>query len=275
MEAGRTSHLFKRGNDYADIFAKRGADTHKPAFRVAKTFVACASLAKQAARWAAEAHFRGWDGTTPGLPRRDHGYGRRERDSSESGTRRLLRWLQVRFPIGFPKSFPHAFRKTVISTHARSEGTAFPLGTSVRYLGVELWTELQRTGVGRVCWRRTGSTVIWWQISPLRRRVLQLARQTEGLATHVLFQQSLEHGPSETLAICALWAAMDLPAPTKGPHLTTSGTLSCRQWCTSALEKRCSLRYPKRKIGKVALTCRFACDSMCEELYDWDGAERG
>ena len=45
---------------------KKGADTHKPAFRVAKTVVACSSLAKQAARWAAEAHvllrFRGWSG---------------------------------------------------------------------------------------------------------------------------------------------------------------------------------------------------------------------
>ena len=35
---------------------RKGADTHKPAFRVAKTVVACASLVKQAARWAAEAH---------------------------------------------------------------------------------------------------------------------------------------------------------------------------------------------------------------------------
>ena len=33
VEAGRTSHLFKRGIDYADIFAKKGADKHKPAFR--------------------------------------------------------------------------------------------------------------------------------------------------------------------------------------------------------------------------------------------------
>ena len=29
------------------------------------------------------------------------------------------------------------------------------------------------------------------------------------------------------------------------------------------------------EMGKVALTCHFACDSLCEELYDWDGAERG
>ena len=48
VEAGRTSHLRKRRNDFADTFAKKGADTHKPAFRVARTVVACASLAKQA-----------------------------------------------------------------------------------------------------------------------------------------------------------------------------------------------------------------------------------
>ena len=73
VEAGRTSHLFKKGNDFADTFAKKGADTHKPAFRVAKTVVACASLAKQAARWAAEAHvlrrYRGWNDTRAAAPR--------------------------------------------------------------------------------------------------------------------------------------------------------------------------------------------------------------
>ena len=35
VEAGRTSHLCKRENDLADAFAKKGADIHKPAFRVA------------------------------------------------------------------------------------------------------------------------------------------------------------------------------------------------------------------------------------------------
>ena len=67
---------------------KKGADTHKLAFRVAKTGVACASLAKQAARWAAVLRFRGWDDTRAAAPR------------------------------------SHVFRKTIISTHARSEGTA-------------------------------------------------------------------------------------------------------------------------------------------------------
>ena len=127
VEAGPTSHLCKKGNDLADTFAGKGADTHKPALRVAKTVVACASLAKQAARWAAEAHvllrFRG-GGTTQGLLRHVHGYGNRERDSSGRWRRRLLRRLQVRFLTGFLPCFLHVSRKTVTSTLARSEGTA-------------------------------------------------------------------------------------------------------------------------------------------------------
>ena len=66
VEAGRNSHLCKRGNDLADPFAKKGAGTHK-------TVVAWASLAKQAARWAAEAHvllgFRGWNDTRAAVQR--------------------------------------------------------------------------------------------------------------------------------------------------------------------------------------------------------------
>ena len=53
----------EKGNDYADTFAKKRAETHKPAFRVAKTVVARASLAKQAARWAAEAQPQDWHRT--------------------------------------------------------------------------------------------------------------------------------------------------------------------------------------------------------------------
>ena len=48
-------------------------DIHKAAFRVAQTVVACASLAKQAARWASEAHvllrFRSWNDTRAVAPR--------------------------------------------------------------------------------------------------------------------------------------------------------------------------------------------------------------
>ena len=52
----------------------RKEQTHtNPLFRVAKTVVACASLAKQAARWAAEAHVllrsRGWNDTRAAAPR--------------------------------------------------------------------------------------------------------------------------------------------------------------------------------------------------------------
>ena len=138
VQAGRTSHLCKKGNDFADTFAMKGADTHT---NVVKTVVACASLAKQAARWAAEAYVllrsRGW--TTPALQRRDHGDGRHERDSSASGTRRLQRRLLVRCATGFPPPFPHASRKTAILTHALSEGTACKWD-EFSILGAELWT---------------------------------------------------------------------------------------------------------------------------------------
>ena len=80
-------------------------------------------------------------GTTPGLPRHDHGYGPRERDSSESGRRRLLRRLQVRFPTGFLPFFPHVSRKTVTSTLAHSDGTACNWD-EFSMLEAELWTTL-------------------------------------------------------------------------------------------------------------------------------------
>ena len=73
VEAGLSNHPFKRGNDLAELFAKKRADAHKPPFRIAKTVVACTSLAKQAARWAAEAHvslrIKGWDDTKAAAPR--------------------------------------------------------------------------------------------------------------------------------------------------------------------------------------------------------------
>ena len=126
VEAGRTTYLFERGNDCADIFAKKGTDTHKPAFRVAKTVV---SLAKQAARWAAKAHvllmFRGWDDTRAAASRvrtrppraRLNRKGKAKIAAPASGA------------TGFHPSFLHASRKTVISTHALSEGTAFDCGS--------------------------------------------------------------------------------------------------------------------------------------------------
>ena len=44
-------------NDLEDKFAKLGADTHKPPMRVSLAATSFKSLARQAARWAAEAHF--------------------------------------------------------------------------------------------------------------------------------------------------------------------------------------------------------------------------
>ena len=126
VEAGRTSHLCKKGNDLADSFAKKGADTHKPAFRVAKSFVACASLAKQAARWAAEAHvllrFREWNDTRAAVQRararlpRARLKRKRRSEIAAPTSGQVCDWLS---PI-----FPHFSRKTVTSTLVRSEGTA-------------------------------------------------------------------------------------------------------------------------------------------------------
>ena len=123
VEAGRTSNLCKRGNDLADTFAKKGADTHKPAFRVAKTVVACASLAKQAARWAAEAHvllrFRGWNDTRAAAPRsrvrppRTRLKRKREKETAAPAAGQVSDWLSPIFPARFSQDShldPRTFR---------------------------------------------------------------------------------------------------------------------------------------------------------------------
>ena len=109
---GRTSHLCKRGSDFADTFAKKVADAHKLAFRVAKTVVACASLAKQAARWAAQAHvllrFRGWDDTRAAAPR-----SRPPRARLKRKRRKEIAAPASGQVCDFLSSSPHASRKTV------------------------------------------------------------------------------------------------------------------------------------------------------------------
>ena len=69
--------------------------------------------------------------TTPGLPRQERGLGLRGRGSSASG-RRLLRQLQVRFPIGFPhRSFTLLARQSSRPTHVQRVQLA--VGTSFRF----------------------------------------------------------------------------------------------------------------------------------------------
>ena len=106
-----------------------------------------------------------------------------------------------------------------------------------------------------------GSTISWWQSLPSRVRVLTLARRTEELVTHTVFKQSSKHGLSETLALCALWAAMVLPAPTQRPNTTTSGTHSLGG--NGALPHGEVLQplLTAEEMGKVSLSCRFACDT--------------
>ena len=63
VEAGRTSHLCKRETTLQTPSPKKEQTHTSLLFEVANTFATCASLARQAARWAAEAHvllrFRG------------------------------------------------------------------------------------------------------------------------------------------------------------------------------------------------------------------------
>ena len=141
------------------------------------------------------------------------------------------------------------------------EATCCPAGSGAGTMGTHRrgGHNSASTRVGRVWWH-TGSTISWWQSVLSRLRFLVLARRAEGLVTHTVFKQSSKHGLSETLALCALWAAMVLPVPKKRRHPTTSGTLSWRQWCTSAWEVMQPL-LTAEEMGKVALSCRFACDT--------------
>ena len=99
-------------------------------------------------------------GTTPG---RQRGHGLRGRRSSASA-RRARRLLQVRCAAGFLPSFRHASRKAVISTHARSEGTAcswdeFSILGSSHHLLRQVWSGVLGTSgclvlqLPRISWR--------------------------------------------------------------------------------------------------------------------------
>ena len=55
----------------------------------------------------------------------------------------------------------------------------------------------------------------------------------------------------------------------------TFGTLSWRHWCTATLEEVLQPLLTEANVGKVALSCHFACEALCAELYDWDEVERG
>ena len=113
VEAVRTSHLYKRGNDLADPFAKKkGRHTQARFSRCQDSRCvwfpgqASGTMGGRGARFA----------QVQGVERRhDHGYGRRERDSSASGERRLQHRRRARYATGFPLSSPHVSRKTVNS----------------------------------------------------------------------------------------------------------------------------------------------------------------
>ena len=121
---------------------RKCADAHKPPFRIAKTVVACASLAMQAARWAAEAHvllrLRGWDDTKAAAPRTRTRPARArlkrkfKAEAAAPASGKACDWLATH-------TSPRQSRKTVLSTLVLSEGTACFWGTSSTR-GAGLWT---------------------------------------------------------------------------------------------------------------------------------------
>ena len=122
---------------------KGQTDTHKPAFRVAKTVVAC-PWPSQAARWAAEAHVAQFQGLG-----RHQGCRAKSTDTATASAAQAkagegdccagCAGLRSGVRLDFSPSFLHASRKTVISTHARSEGTACSW-EEFSILGVVRWT---------------------------------------------------------------------------------------------------------------------------------------
>ena len=88
-------------------------------------------------------------GTTRRRLRQDQGRDRQEQGQSASDARWRRCQPQVRHPIGLLPSFPRASRKTVTSTHARSEGTACSWGESVgpsHHLLSQMWSSVPGRG---------------------------------------------------------------------------------------------------------------------------------
>ena len=104
LQAGRSAVVFRRGNSFADVVAKKGADIHKPPFLNARTMLALSSLAKQAVRWVAEAHVllrnRGW-GARGLLQSQGRGCAAQGQGQSASEERRWRYQRQAWLPTGW------------------------------------------------------------------------------------------------------------------------------------------------------------------------------
>ena len=360
VEAGRTSHLCKKGNDLADTFAKKEADTHKPAFRVAKTVVASASLAKQAARWAAEAHvllrFRGWNDTRAAV-QQARARPPRARLRSEIAARtsgQVCDWLSPIVPSRFSQDSHldhHLCAKCGAVYWERADAlcrrrSEFPGGraSQLRKLRSGLfpnkrnpgWTvehvrrptldeaatlvaqlESCEAGLGRMVLGPTtpkkqrvapqAAVLAHWgsvgeaidnenpRAAAFRPGAVEVvggvwAQRSVGVKAHpqgrwcALSQDRLiwqlksgpivcfQHGPSETSALCVQWVAMGLPAPKAEPYNIWNALLAALVHFRigEVLQLLTS-----EEMGLVAMSCHFACDALCAELYDWEAAEPG
>ena len=111
VEAGRTSHLCKKGNDFADTFAKKREQIHtSPHFASPKLLLVRPWPSKRHVGRPKRTFCSGsGSGTTPGLPRHDQGYGpprarlkrKREKETAAPAAGLVSDWLSPIFPLTF------------------------------------------------------------------------------------------------------------------------------------------------------------------------------
>ena len=91
-----------------------------------------------------------------------------------------------------------------------------------------------------------------------------LARQTDVVGTHTCLSRASEFGPSMSGAMSDATSSSDDEAPNIWDALLEA-MLHAR--VGAVLQPLLS----DEDMGKVALSCRFACDALCAELYALDG----
>ena len=120
----------------------------------------------------------------------------------------------------------------------------------------------------RATWLHFGSTLSWWKSSPPRLGVLVLARQTDIAATHTRFSRVSQNAAQASSARCA-WgcdassSSDDEPPPPPPPNIWNALLEATLHACVERCCSHCS--------RKVALSCRFASDALCAELYALHG----
>ena len=132
VEAGRTSHLCKKETTLQTPLPRKEQTHTSLLFGSARQSLLVLSWPSKRR---GELRFRSWNDTRVAAARPQGKTTASKTQAHEAGERQAGFWSGVR--LAFLPSFPHASRKTVISTLAHSEGTACS------------WDELSILGVGR------------------------------------------------------------------------------------------------------------------------------